>query len=51
VFGNVGYPVWIGGEIKPKPGSGDWPESRSFEDSLIRNLAAALVTINGPARL
>jgi hypothetical protein len=45
------YPLWFGGEIKSRPGSCDYPEPRSFEDSMIRNLAAALAQINGPARL
>jgi hypothetical protein len=36
------YPIWIGGEIASKPGSVDYPEARSFEDCLVRNLAAAL---------
>jgi hypothetical protein len=40
------YPLWIGGEIEPKPGSIDYPEPRTFEDSMIRNLAAALARIN-----
>jgi hypothetical protein len=39
------YPCWIGGEITPKPGDGDWPEPRSFEACLIRNLATALIKI------
>jgi hypothetical protein len=39
------YPFWIGGGIKSKPGSLDYPEERSFEDSLIRSLAAALAQI------
>jgi hypothetical protein len=39
------YPCWIGGETKPKPGSFDYPEPRTFEDSMIRNLAAALMKI------
>jgi hypothetical protein len=40
------YPLWVGGEIKSKPGSFDYPEPRTFEDSIIRNLAAALARIN-----
>jgi hypothetical protein len=41
------YPCWIGGETEPnpKPGSFDYPEPRTFEDSMIRNLAAALMKI------
>jgi len=38
---------WIGGEIKSKPGSFDYADPQSFEDSLIRSLAAALAKING----
>jgi hypothetical protein len=39
---------WIGGEVKSKPGSFDYPEPEphTFEDSLIRNLAAAFRKIN-----
>jgi hypothetical protein len=40
------YPCWLGGGIKSKPLSVDYPEDRSFEDSMIRNLAAALAKIN-----
>jgi hypothetical protein len=40
------YPLWIGGEVKSKPGSFDYPEPHTFEDSLIRNLAAAFRKIN-----
>jgi hypothetical protein len=32
----------IGGEVKSKPGSSDYPGLQTFEDSMIRNLAAAL---------
>jgi hypothetical protein len=41
------YPLWIGGEVKSKPDSFDYPEPQTFEDSIIRNLAVALATING----
>ena len=40
------YPLWIGGEVKSKPGSFDYPEPHTFEDSLIRNLAAVFRKIN-----
>ena len=40
------YPLWIGDEVKSKPGSFDYPELHTFEDSLIRNLAAAFRKIN-----
>jgi hypothetical protein len=36
------YPHWIGGDVQSKPGSLYYPEPVTFEDSLIRNLAAAL---------
>ena len=39
------YPLWIGGDVPSKPGSVDYPEPRSFEDSMIRNVAAALRNI------
>lgn len=40
------YPCWIGGEVKSKRGSFDYPEPQTFEDGLIRNLAAALARIS-----
>jgi hypothetical protein len=43
------YPGWIGGAIPSKPGSHYYPEHRTFEDSMIRTLAAALAIINGAA--
>lgn len=41
------YPVWAGGEIEQTPEAPDFPEDRSFEDSLIRNVASALARIRG----
>ena len=43
------YPLWIGGEVKSKPGSFDYPEPYTFEDSLIRNLAARAWWLGGLA--
>jgi hypothetical protein len=43
------YPCWIGGEVKSKPGSFDYPEPWTFEEAVIHNLAAALAQINGAA--
>jgi len=43
------YPVWIGGEVRSKRDWSDYLEPRSFEDSLIRSLAAALARINACA--
>ena len=39
---------WIGGAVKSKPGTIAFPDDISFEDSVLRNLAAAMVQISGP---
>ena len=45
------FPTWIGGEVKSKLGSVDFPDPRTFEDSMIRNLAAALAKIKAAPSL